>query len=130
KVALPDSDPVRSAVQFLSKHPHDLIVLATHQHDGLERWIHHKVAEPIARKSAEMTLFIPHQGAGFVTAANGEPRLRSILIPVDRVPDPQTAIDAAAAISDAMDGSETAGTLLHIGPEAEIPELLLPSSGG
>src|SRR6476660_6348439 len=35
KIVLPSMDPASSIVRYLHTHPHDLIVLATHQHEGL-----------------------------------------------------------------------------------------------
>ncbi|HEY1376637.1 MAG TPA: universal stress protein, partial [Gemmataceae bacterium] len=59
KVVGRDDDPVRSVVHYTEAHPTDLIVLATHQHGGRVRWLHKSVAEPVARKSGQMTLFVP-----------------------------------------------------------------------
>src|SRR3712207_1845033 len=39
KVDLVDRDPVRGIVEFAAEHPVDLIVLATHGRDGLQRWL-------------------------------------------------------------------------------------------
>src|SRR5262249_5963496 len=82
KIATPHSDPVRDVLHYLGKHPHDLIVLATHQHNGLDRWICKQVAEPVARRSGEMTLFIPYRSEGFVSLESGAVSLRKALIPV------------------------------------------------
>src|SRR6266540_5411108 len=65
KIATPNSDPARGVLHYLGEYPHDLIVLATHQRDGFDRLTHKQVAEPIARRSGEMTLFIPHGSEGF-----------------------------------------------------------------
>ena len=60
KVMAYDHDPVKSVLAFLEGHPADLIVLATHQHEGRSRWLRQSVAEPVARQAGQMTLFIPH----------------------------------------------------------------------
>jgi nucleotide-binding universal stress UspA family protein len=129
KVVLLDSAPVRSMVNFLSKHPHDLIVLATHQYDGLERWTHEQVAEPVARKAGDRTLFIPHEGQGFVSPASGEVRLDSVLVPVDHVPDPQVAIDSATALVESLGCREADATLLYVGDRTISPEVRMPGNG-
>ena len=129
KVVLLDSDPVRSMVHFLSKHPHDLIVLATHQCDGFKRWTHEQVAEPIARKAGEATLFIPHEGEGFVSPASGEVRLDNVLVPVDHVPDPQVAVDSATALVESLGCREVDATLLYVGDRAISPEVQMPGHG-
>ena len=126
KVVLPEPNPVRSIVRYLSRHPHDLIVLATHHREGFERWTHASVAEPLARGAGAMTLFIPHDARGFVDEATGEVRLNSILVPVDRTPDPQCAIDAADALAQSLGCTNAAAALLHVGNEGEAPVVQLP----
>ena len=69
-----------------SKHPADLIVLATHQRENRLRWLDKSVAEPVARKAAQMTLLIPADNAGFVSAEDGSVVLKNILIPVVATP--------------------------------------------
>jgi len=129
KVALPYSDPVASILHFLSRHPHDLIVLATHQYQGIERWTHKPIAEPIARAAGEMTLFIPREGEGFVAHGSGEVRLDSVLVPVDHVPDPQVAIDGATALVESLGCREAVATLLYVGGRAISPEVRIPDKG-
>src|SRR5215467_3344461 len=57
KVVARENDPVDAVLRFLKKNPADLIVLATHQREGRTRWLDKSVAEPVARKAWEMTLF-------------------------------------------------------------------------
>lgn len=126
KIATPHSDPVRAVLHYLGKHPHDLIVLATHQHDGFDRLTHKQVAEPIARRSGEMTLFIPHEVEGFVSLESGALSLRNILIPIDYSPSPQIAVDGAVAFVHALECHAPIFTLLHIGEEDRFPEVIIP----
>jgi nucleotide-binding universal stress UspA family protein len=125
KIATPLSDPVRGVLHYLGKHPHDLIVLATHQHDGVDRWTHKQVAEPIARRSGEMTLFIPHGSEGFVSLESGAVSLRNILIPVDHSPDPQIAVDGAVSFAHGLECHGVTFTLLHVGEEDRFPEVVM-----
>ena len=117
-----DADPARSVLQYLGKHPHDLIVLATHQHDGFDRWTHKRVAEPIARRSGEMTLFIPHGSEGFISLESGAASLRNILIPVDHSPDPQIAVDGAVSLARTLECRGMIFTLLYVGEEDRFPD--------
>src|SRR5436190_6726718 len=128
KVALPYSDALHSIRHFLSLHPHDLMVLATHQHDGYERWTHQQVAEPLARKAAEMTLFVPHGSEGFVSLNTGEVRLASVLLPVDHRVDPNAAMKSAAILAEMLGCGEAEATLLHVG-DALAPQIRLPETG-
>jgi nucleotide-binding universal stress UspA family protein len=126
KIVSPHSDPVEAVLHYLRKHPHDLIVLATNQHDGFDRLTHKQVAEPIARRSGEMTLFIPHGSDGFVSLESGSVSLRNVLIPVDHSPDPQIAVDCAASLAQALACHGLFFTLLHVGEEDRFPEVIMP----
>jgi nucleotide-binding universal stress UspA family protein len=128
KVVLPFADPARSIVRYLRKHPHDLIVLSTHQHDGLKRWIHGPVAEPIARQSGQLTLFVPSNAAGFVSPIDGRISLNNILIPVDSTPHPQQSVYAAMDLAEAFGCRNAVGTLLHIGDTGAFPQSFLPET--
>ena len=71
KVAVRGKDPLRASLDYLEDFPAQLIVLSTHGRDGLPRWLHSAVAEPLARAAGAMTLFVPHGARGFVSAADG-----------------------------------------------------------
>ncbi|GJL53058.1 MAG: hypothetical protein NPIRA02_01900 [Nitrospirales bacterium] len=118
-------DPVKSILQYLEKHQTDLIVLATHQREGIDRWLHQAIAEPVARNSRQMTLFIPQGKKGFVSLDDGEMRLRRILIPVDQHPLPQAAIAAASGLVELINGEGTIFTILHVGSHHTLPSYCL-----
>lgn len=83
-------------------------------------------AEPIARHSRIMTLFVPRREVvGFVSLESGATRLEKIVVPVDRVPNPQRAMDAAASLACMLGCSRVGVTLLHIGAEEGAPEVEL-----
>ena len=117
KAVAPGRFPARAVLGYLDDEPCDLIVLATEGKDGLARWLKGSVAESVARSSRTMTLFVPvHAERGFVGLADGEVRLRSLLLPVDHHPSPGKAIDVAQRMVAAI-GSDARITLLHIGDE-------------
>jgi len=122
-----DGDPVHAAVEFVHEHPTELVVLATEQRRGLARWTHRATAEPVARESGAMTLFLPAQADGFVSRALGRVRLERILVPVDHAPAPRAAVDAAEALARGLGCEGTAGRLLHVGDAASMPEVDLPA---
>ena len=125
------SDPVGTMLQYCGDYPPDLIVLATHQRDGLARWTHKSVAEPLARESGAMTLFVPQNGRGFVSLSTGEVRLRKVLIPVDHQPNAQVALDEAYFLVSGLGAEETQFKLLHVGEEGrKLPTLRLPQHPG
>ncbi|HVY70790.1 MAG TPA: universal stress protein, partial [Verrucomicrobiae bacterium] len=105
-------------------------VLATHQRSGLSRWLHEAVAEPVARQARLQTLFVPRRVTGFVDPATGEPRLRNILIPVDRDPDPSAAVEAAVNLASTLGCRDTHFSILHVGPEQNLPPVGVPLENG
>ena len=121
KISSSHNDTEAAILHYLHKHPHDLIVLATHQYRGLSRLTHKTIAESVARRSGEMTLFIPEGVDGFVSAEDGSVNLKHILIPVDHTPHPQIAMEAAASMADLLGCTEVLFTVLHIGPSHNFP---------
>jgi len=130
KVLTQESDPAEAVLRYLKKHPADFIVLATNQHDGRARWLGKSVAEPVARKAWEMTLFIPGDSDGFVDARDGSVHVRKILIPLARSPRPQPAIEGAARLVEKFKCSEGTFVLMHVGDSSTMPTLRLPEVAG
>ena len=130
KIVAKHSNPVRSVLTYLNTHTTDLIVLATDQHAGRVRWLDKSVAEPVARKSRQMTLFIPKGVDGFVSAGDGSVSLKSILIPVASSPPAQPAIQAAARIVYRLNSPTGLFTILHVGEEEEMPTVGCPQLTG
>jgi nucleotide-binding universal stress UspA family protein len=130
KMVTPKADPVDAVVGYLNQHPAELIVLATHQRTGATRWLNSSVAEPIARKANEMTLFISGETKGFVSSEDGSVSLRNIIIPVAVKPDAQPALDAAARIVKSLNCDQGTFTLLHVGSEDSMPAVRPPDVPG
>ena len=123
KVRAASNNPTEALIHHLADHPADLLVMATHQYDGLDRWHHQTVAEPVARGSHTPTLFVPTHVEGFVVAETGQPKLRRVLIPVSEKPSPQTAVDITAQLALALGCDKLTSILIHIGSGA-IPHSL------
>lgn len=126
KVLAAHRDAVHSILGYLERHSHDLLVLATHQYEGIERLTKRAIAEPVARESGEMTLFIPRDSDGFVSRDTGRVRLRNILIPIDVRPDPRLALGSAAALAALLGESGVSFHLLHVGDEQSAPPVSRP----
>ncbi|MBT3878196.1 MAG: universal stress protein [Candidatus Scalindua sp.] len=122
KKIVSSSDTVRSVLHQLEKNHSDLIVLATHQRDGISHILHKAVAEPVSRQSEIMTLFVPHGTEGFVSLKDGNINLRNILIPIAHNPDPQLAVDTASTLMNILEPEEPTFTLLHVGDESNLPK--------
>jgi len=130
KAIMPRGNPVEGVVNFLTKSPAEMIVLATSQRRGVSRWLSSSVAEPIARGAMEMTLFIPGQATGFVSPEDGSVSLKNILIPVAASPRPQPALEAAARLVKSLNLSEGTFTLMHVGDAASMPAVRTPDVPG
>ncbi|MDF0644957.1 MAG: universal stress protein [Nitrospira sp.] len=114
----------------LTLQPADLLVMSTHQREGLARLTHEAVAEPVARGAHVKTLFVPAGVAGFVSAQTGITKLERILIPVTRHPDPQPAIDAATDLAGALGAEKVLFELVYLGDEATFPKINKPTQPG
>jgi nucleotide-binding universal stress UspA family protein len=130
KVVAQGGDPVKSVLRQLETNPADLIVLATHTHKDRVNWYQKSVAEPIARKAGQMTLFIPEHVAGFVSAADGSVSLERILIPIAAKPSPQLAVAAAARLAVRLQRPHGTFILMHVGEASEMPSVRCPDVPG
>jgi len=115
KIVAIDRDPVHAAIEYVHGHPTDLVVLGTVQRHGVERWLHKATAEPLARRSGTMTLFVPSRSTGFVAEASGAVSLRRVLLPVNRTPAPQAAVDATQALLTGLGCAGSIARTLHVG---------------
>jgi nucleotide-binding universal stress UspA family protein len=114
-VTLDQQDPAPGIVRFLDENFCDLVVLATHGREGLDRWLAGSVAGAVFRQSSIPTLFVPRGARGFVDQVSGEIRLRRVLIPVDHAPVPARAIETARGFAMLLTGTEAAMQLVHVG---------------
>jgi len=118
KIELIGDDPVETMLDYLSRHPADLLVLATRGREGMPRFLQGSVAEPLARGAGTMALFVPHGVDGFVNPDDGTTRLERVIIPVDHKPSPAPAVRAAVAVSAALGVPDVTIELLHVGDTA------------
>jgi len=130
KVLTQHRDPVAASLGYLEQNPTDLVVLATHQHEGRARWLAKSVAQPLARESKLMTLFIPAGLEGFVSRVDGSVSLRSVLVPIARDPEPGPAIDAASRTASGLERDPVKFTVLHVGDSGQTPTLQLERRDG
>jgi len=130
KIVARESHPVTAVLGYLEEHPADWIVLATHQRENHLRWLDRSVSEPIARKAAQMTLFIPATHEGFVSAEDGSVSLKSVLIPVAGTPRPQAALEAAARLVEGFSCPQGTFTIVHVGQPDTMPTFRCPEVPG
>jgi nucleotide-binding universal stress UspA family protein len=130
KVDRPGLNPMAEIFNFAEKYPVDLIVLATHAHEPLDWYIKGHDIEKVVWLLAKNTLFVPEGVQGFVSLQDGNVSLKNILIPVDREPDPKSAIKNAAALAKAIGGDLLSLTLIHVGNSEKMPSFDLPEDAG
>ena len=130
KVLRAGGDPLDVMLDHIRRFVPDLIVLSTHQRDGVARWLHKSVAEPLARRSGAMTLFVPHSGNGFVSLRDGQVTLQRVLIPVDHVPRSDTAINRAWNLARGLGCTTGEVRLLHVGDPGRAPTPTGPADAG
>ncbi len=130
KMQMVHDDPVESITAYLETYGSDLVVLATDQRKSGVQWLNGSVAANVARKSREMTLFVPKGTEGFVSLDNGSISLRNILIPVAPVPSPQPAAQAVARLVSGLRCDTGMFTLLHVGEEEAMPQPACPEIAG
>ena len=130
KVQAKHDDPVESVTAYLGTHNTDLIVLATDQQKGKGIWLSQSIAAPIARKSRQMTLFIPKGQPGFVSVGDGSVSLTNILVPVAAAPAAQPAVQAATRMVSRLACPAGVFTLLHVGEGGEMPQVQKPEIPG
>lgn len=127
KSSVTDDDPANGILHHLEHHPADLLVLATHQRHGLDRWLHSAIATRINNQTDGATLFVPFGCEGFVDQHSGTCRLQKILLPVDKEPDPDPAVEITTDLIQSLSSGPCEVRLLHIGDSATQPAMRLPS---
>jgi nucleotide-binding universal stress UspA family protein len=130
KVLADKGEPVEAVIRYLEKNPADLIVLSTSKRDGRIPWLGKSVAEPLTRKAEEMTLLIPGDVEGFVSAKDGSVNLKRILIPIARTPRPEPALKAAARFVRKLNCSDGTFMVMHVGTSNTMPALTFPEVPG
>jgi len=104
----------------------DYLVLAAEQRSRLESWFGRKSADSAALKAGIPALFVPAKGRGCVAPEDGRVTMRHVLIPVDRQPSPDAAIERGLRALAAFGDDESTLTLLYVGSESDFPEVSVP----
>ncbi len=127
KIDIPDPDPLHGVKEVLERRPCDLVVLASHARQGVDRWLHPSLAEPIAREAHAPSLTLPPSATGFVHPATGAVNLRNVLVAVDHHPSAARALATAADLTAMLGAGGAIFHLLHVGdtfPEIPVPEAI------
>lgn len=123
-------NPTEGILNYLGKHPADLLVMSTNQYEGLARWQHQTVAEPVARRSHASALFVPAHVEGFVAKDSGQAKLRRVLVPVSADSNPQLAIDTTAQLASTLGCDNLTVVVVHVGEDETLQSIKYPSKEG
>lgn len=123
KILAVGDNPAKAIVDYLHVHTTDLIVMATHQKKGPERWFQQTVAEPVARGTHTKMLMLPSNGKGFISPDSGQPDLKTVLVPIHRTPNPQPSIDAVTGLASLLDCHQVTFQLMHVGDIRDMPPI-------
>lgn len=116
-VSVPAKNARTGILDYLDDHPCDLVVLATHEAKGKNRWFDVSVERGILRKVRIVSLFLRDGAKGFVDLETGEVSLKKVLIPIDG------RLDCIAAVARLKARLEVLAPgakiqLLHVGESA------------
>ncbi|MGD1036347.1 MAG: universal stress protein [Roseiarcus sp.] len=107
-------------LEFLDDRPCDLVVLATHEHKALTRWLDVSVQQGVLRKARIASLFLRDGAKGFVDVESGALALKTILIPIDGALDCMVALRQVQAMMK-LASCDASVQLLHVGERAPEP---------
>jgi len=102
---------------FIIGHRLDLIVLATHGRDGVNRWLRGSVSEDLARRTHIPTLFLGPNAKGFIDIETGAMRLNGILVRVAHEPSPLRALNIMTDILSPFGVSPSIFHFMHVGDD-------------
>lgn len=123
KVDIRDHGAAEGVQHFVRQHGAELVVLATHGRDGLDRLVHGSVSEDIAAMTDVPALFVPTGSRGFVDPATGALTVPRIVVPVATTPDPGPALRTLADLLERLQIREAQVDFIHVGAEAPVVRL-------
>ena len=118
KVEIRDAAAADGLSRFLASHRPDLIVMASHGRDGINRWLLGSVSAEVLRKTQVPTLVLGPAAMPFVDAATGALRLNRILVPVTRDPSPAGTVHLLSKLTECLG---VTFDFMHVG--ADMPRL-------
>jgi nucleotide-binding universal stress UspA family protein len=130
KIAGRGGKPLKAVTNYLQENPAQLVVLSSAGREGIPRFLKPSFAEPIARKTRAMTLFVPSHTGGFVDGDTGRVTLDRILIPFNHRPRFRPAIELARSFVRALDDDGGVFDLLHVGEKGTAPAIEVPEEIG
>lgn len=130
KRAMRDDDPRQGIADYLSRHPTDLLVMATRGRSGLARIFRPSVAETVAYRSRNPALLLPENAAGFVDPESGVATLQRVVCVLDPYHDPRQALAYLKVWLPAFGGEFAEVTVVDCANSDYFDTQLLPNGDG
>jgi len=118
KVELREASPVEALSRFLISHRPDLVVMASHGREGINRLLSGSISSEVAQETRAPTLLFGPAAKPFIDLESGAITLETVLVPVAHDPDPACALPMLSAVTA---GLNVAFDFVHAGEKA--PEL-------
>ncbi|HEX5788760.1 MAG TPA: universal stress protein [Woeseiaceae bacterium] len=128
-VALTGRSSSRKIAEFIEQTGVDLLVLATGSNEPAG-WLRGSTAVKIARRTRTMALFVPAWAERDIVTVKGQFRLKNVLVPFDRVPDPARAVEFARRAAERLGAGDVTITLLHVGAGPALPRVAAEDGPG
>ncbi len=127
KIEIDRGDALGGISEFFLTHRPDLVVVATHGRQGINRWLHGSVSQEVSKRAHVPTLLIGPDSRGFVDAQTGQMRLQRVLVPVAPTPSPARALELLSSLLAAVGVTRDAFELMHVGDA--MPDVLEVGGG-
>lgn len=130
KMAMRDDDPRQGIVDYLRRHPVDLLVMATRGRSGMARILRPSVAETVAYRTRSHSLLLSDQATGFVDGQSGVASLKQVLCVLDPYQDPRPALAFLRSWLPALGAMPAEVTVVDTGNGDVFDERQLPQIEG
>ncbi len=114
KIVIDGGEVLGAISDFLVSHRPDLVVVATHGRQGVNRWLNGSVSEQVSRRAHVPTLYIGPHSQSFVDIETGRMMLGRILVPVAAAPSPRRAFELLSSLLSPVGVSDRCFEPVHV----------------
>ncbi len=126
KAAIRDQNPRLGLIDYLAKHPTNLMVMATEGRSGLARLNKRSVAESVSQKTRNHALLLPTGCRDLVDPETGLVTVRKVLLAIDHKPNPQPAVAKLYNWLPYFGDKDIEILTLYVGEKHLAPQIDLP----
>jgi len=128
KMAMRDEDPYNGMVDYLRKHPTDLLVMATEARRGFARLRRSSVAQGVSYTTHSRALLLPAAANDLIDPKTGQRKLKKVVFVYDHEPDPRPALNWLNDWLPIFSDGAIEADLLYVGEEEDAPEIAIPKN--